>query len=68
MEYNAKNMSNNMPKYRIIFSVRVKRALRELGFEPEWEDNNHNKPGFKCWSYLNTDAFQEALNKILGGN
>lgn len=65
---NTNNANIIIPKYKTIFSLRIKRELRKLGFEPDWEEENYLKPGFKCWNYLNTNTFQEALNNLLGGN
>ena len=57
-----------MQKYKTIFSLRVRLALRNAGFEPIMESPNPYKPGLKCWVYEITDEFLTALNKILGGD
>jgi len=54
-----------MQKYKTIFSLRVRLALRLMGFEPIMESPNPYKPHLKCWMYEETDAFKEALNFIL---
>jgi hypothetical protein len=61
------NNTKQMPKYKIIYSLRVRQQLREKGFEPLLEIDNEYKPGFKCWRYLNTEEFAETLSEILRG-
>lgn len=56
-----------MQKYKTIFSLRIKKALREKGFEPEWESDNLIKPGFKCWIYELSPAFLEAYDEVASG-
>lgn len=56
-----------MLKYKTIFSLRVRLALRDAGFEPIMESPNPYKPGLKCWMYEETKEFKDSLNKILGG-
>lgn len=62
---NTKQMP--MSKYKIIYSLRIRQCLREKGFEPLLEIDNEYKPGFKCWRYLNTKDFAEALSEIMRG-
>ena len=56
-----------MLKYKTIFSLRVRLALRNAGFEPVMETPNPYKPELKCWMYEETEDFIESLNMILGG-
>lgn len=56
-----------MQKYKTIFSLRVRLALRNKGFEPLMESPNPYKRGLKCWVYEETEEFRKALNVILGG-
>lgn len=51
-------------EYQIIYSLRIRRALRHLGFDPIMETDNFKKPGYKCWMYENTNDFKEALSAI----
>lgn len=57
-----------MQKYKTIFSLRVRLALREAGFEPIMESPNPYKPGLKCWMYNETQEFLIALDRILEEN
>ena len=61
------NDTKQMPKYQTIYSLRIRQALRERGFEPLLEMDNEYKPSFKCWRYLNTEEFAEALSEIMRG-
>ena len=56
-----------MQKYKTIFSLRVRLALRNMGFEPIMESVNPYKNNLKCWVYEETEEFIAALNKVLGG-
>lgn len=60
-------MNTKMQNYKTIFSLRVRLALRNKGFEPLMESPNPYKQGLKCWVYEETEAFCKALNSILGG-
>lgn len=55
-----------MQSYKTIYSLRIRLALREAGFEPLMEQNNSYKPHLKCWIYAETLEFQQALDQILG--
>lgn len=57
-----------MQKYKTIFSLRVRLALRNAGFEPIMESPNPYKPHLKCWVYEITNEFLSALNEILEGD
>ena len=58
-----------IPKFKTIYSLRVRQLLREKGFEPLAEMDNYFKPEFKCQQYANTEEFRLALSEILkGGN
>lgn len=57
----------NMPKYKTIFSLRVRKELRDRGIEPLVEMENTNHPGYKCWRYEITDEFNEAMDVIMKG-
>lgn len=54
-----------MPKYKTIFSLRVRLALRDLGLEPLLESPNPKNPNLKCWMFEETPQFIEALNFVL---
>ena len=56
-----------MLKYKTIFSLRIRLALRNAGFEPIMETPNPYKPELKCWMYEETEDFIKTLNMILGG-
>lgn len=56
-----------MQNYKTIFSLRVRLALRNKGFEPLMESPNPYKRDLKCWVYEETEEFRKALNVILGG-
>lgn len=53
-------------KFKTIFSLRIKIELSKRGFEPVLENDNVNKPGFKCWIYEITPEFDECLDEIMG--
>lgn len=53
-----------MQKFKTVFSLRIKKALKEKGFEPDWESDNLVKPGFKCWVYEATPEFMEAFDQV----
>ena len=55
-----------MLKYKTIFSLRVRLALRDRGFEPIMESDNPYKPGLKCWMYAETPDLLAALDAIIG--
>lgn len=56
----------NKNKKQIIYSLKVVQELMELGFEPERVMPNPLKPEFKCWVFSVDDAFQTAVNDVLG--
>ena len=53
---------------KIIYSLRVYLALKELGFEPIATTQNPTKPNFLCWIYDKTPEFEQALDLLIGGN
>lgn len=55
-------MSN--AKYKTIYTLHIQQELKKLGFEPILENDNINKPGFKCWVYEATPAFLAAFEEI----
>lgn len=57
-------------KYKKIFTLKIMRKLKEMGFEPILETDNLRKPGFKCWVYEASPAFYEAFAEVVkkGGN
>lgn len=57
-----------MPKYKTIFSLRIRTLLRQKGIEPLFECPNLKIEGYKCWVYSWTDELQSALDDILGGD
>lgn len=61
---NANNANDN---FKRVYSLRVRIALREKGFEPLFEEENVYKPGFKCWLYLNTPEFNQVFSEIMEG-
>lgn len=60
----SKNMPNCVKDYQVIFSLRVRLALREKGIEPALEMINKKYPNLKCWKYVADSAFQDALEEI----
>ena len=50
-----------------VYSLRVRIALRDKGFEPIFEENTVYKPGLKCWAYQNTPEFEQAFSEIMRG-
>ena len=56
-----------MLKYKTIFSLRVRLALRERGIEPIMESRNPYKEHLKCWVYEYTPEFEKCLNDIMRG-
>ena len=57
-----------MPKYKTIFSLRVREELQKRGIEPLVEVDNFHHPGYKCWKYSMNDILSSALDDILGGS
>jgi hypothetical protein len=57
-----------MPKYKTVFSLRLRAALREEGIEPILEMDNFSKKGFKCWIYEYTEQFAQAFERLMGGS
>ena len=55
-------MSN--AKYKTIYTLHIQQELKKLGFEPVLENDNVNKPGFKCWVYEVTPTFLAAFEEI----
>ena len=60
-------MNCKMPKYKTVFSLRIKQELKKMGFDPILETDNINKPGFKCWIYELSPSFMETFLKIAEG-
>ena len=56
-----------MQKYKTIFSLRIRLALRERGIEPIMESPNPYKQGLKCWVYENSQELDQALTLLMGG-
>jgi hypothetical protein len=54
-----------MPKYKMIYSLKVRNLLAVMGFMYEQEVSNPQKEGFKCWLYEETPEFLEAFDRIL---
>jgi hypothetical protein len=59
------NSKCQLPSHKRIYSLRLKKELKKLGFEPIIEADNIQKPGFKCWVYEISPAFLEAFDKLL---
>ena len=53
-----------IPRFKRVYSLRIKQELKKLGFEPVTEADNIQKPGFKCWVYEASPAFLEAFENI----
>ena len=50
-----------------VYSLRVRIALRDKGFEPIFEEDNVYKPGLRCWAYLKTPEFDQTFSEIMKG-
>ena len=48
-----------------MYSLRVRIALRDKGFEPIFEEDNIYKPGLRCWAYQSTSEFYEAFSEVM---
>ena len=44
----------------------MKIALTKEGFQPVFEADNRNKPGYKCWIYEASPAFLKTLTELSG--
>ena len=53
-----------MSKYKTVFSLRIKKILKEKGFEPDWESDNLVKPGYRCWVYEASPAFLKVFEEL----
>ena len=62
---NSKDLKST--KFKIIYSLRIRILLAEMGFQPIVEMDNMLKPPLKCWKYIVTPEFEEALTQIMGG-
>lgn len=65
-------MNTNLPKknkikYKTIYSLRIRIALRNYGFEPVAEMQNPYKKRLQCWRYIDTVEFEDTLSKIMRG-
>ena len=56
-----------IPKFKRVYSIRIKQELKKMGFEPVTEADNVQKPGFICWVYEASPAFLEALDRVISG-
>lgn len=63
---NANNVKK-IPKYKTVFSLRIRNELKKRGIEPLVEVNNFNHPGYKCWKYAITDELNNAFADIMKG-
>ena len=52
---------------KIIYSLRIYIALKELNIEPIATMENPMKPGFLCWVYKKTPELIQALDGLMGG-
>ena len=59
---NANRQENDFLK---VYSLRVRIALREKGFEPLFEEDNIYKHGLKCWTYQKTPDFIKTFDEIM---
>lgn len=65
---NTKRIPNYQEyKYETIYSLRIRTALREKGFEPVAEMKNPYKEWLKCWRYVVTPEFEKTLYEIMTG-
>ena len=48
-----------------VYSLRIRIALRDRGFEPLYEEDNIYKPGLKCWVYQNTSEFYKTFSEVM---
>ena len=55
-----------IPKFKRIYSIRIKQELKKMGFEPVTEADNVQKPGFVCWVYEASPAFLNAFTEAIG--
>lgn len=53
---------------KIIYSLRIYLALKELNIESIATMENPMKSGFLCWVYKKTPEFIKALDDLMGGN
>ena len=60
-------MCAKKPKFKMIFSLRIKVALSKEGIEPVLEKDNKTKPGFKCWLYEITPEFTSCIDRVIEG-
>lgn len=67
MNTNMPKNTNTKYKFKKVYSLRIKLKLKELGFEPLLETDNIYKPPLKCWVFLDTPDFEEALGSIITG-
>lgn len=59
--------AKNKPRYKTIFSLRIRLELRKKNIEPLIETDNFDHPGFKCQKYEWNDKLEEALSEIMEG-
>lgn len=52
---------------KIIYSIKVMKALVERGFIPIATIPNPKNSKFNCWIFEVTDDFQQILDEIMGG-
>lgn len=60
-------MQSKDQKYKTIYSLRVRMALRDKGIEPLAENESPYDSRFKCWLYSCTPEFWIAFNEVTGG-
>ena len=60
-------MQAKKQKYKTIYSLRIRVALREKGIEPLAENDNPHDKRFKCWLYECTPAFWTAFEEVVKG-
>ena len=61
------NTKKQKETYQTIYSLRIRKALRDKGFEPLIESANPYVKGFKCWLYEDSEALQQAISDIMAG-
>ncbi len=56
-----------MKQQKVIYSLQVMRQLLELGFRPIESLQNPVDEKYKCWVFERSEAFDIALDQVLGG-
>lgn len=54
-------------EFKIIYSLRLHLALKNLGFAPIEQMQNPNRPGLTCWVYEITPQLLESIDAYMRG-